>query len=124
MLNVDHLVIPAHDAEASGRFLAKVFGLTYSGLNPRGQSEIKINETFKILYSRSDTIRPMHLAFHADERVVAQARRALEELQVKYGGHPRDPHNMSDDHYYGGKGFYFDDPNGHKLEVFTIREPE
>ena len=42
-LHLDHTIVPAHDKEASARFIARMFGLTYDG--PWGPfAPVKVDE--------------------------------------------------------------------------------
>lgn len=122
MIHIDHILLPARDCEACGRFFAQVFGLEYTGLNVRGQAELTVSPTFMVVYTKTESPISLHAGFHVDQAVVDRAKRQLDSLGVKYGGHPASPDDSSDDHYYGGKGFYFCDPQGHKLEMFTVRK--
>ena len=38
---------------------------------------------------------------------------------MKYGSQPWSQEDMEINHRNGGRGFYFEDPNGHVLEVLT-----
>ena len=122
MLNIDHLILLASDCEKSGRFLAEILGSEYRGLNGRGQAEVAINDSFTLIYAPGEVTRPTHLAFHADVDRIFRAKAMLTKLGWQYGSDSKNASNMKDDHSYGGKGFYFNDPNGHKLEIFSMRE--
>lgn len=124
MIKADHFILHARDCDASARFLAEVLGLQYGGLNSRGLAELPINADFKLLYEKRESISEMHAAFLVDEETVRTTRAALERLGAKFGSHPRETENMSDDHFYGGKGFYFRDINGHLLEIMTKNHPD
>jgi hypothetical protein len=41
---------------------------------------------------------------------------------VRYGSDARTHENCGSTHARGGRGFYFEDPNGHLLEVMTVPE--
>ena len=51
MLN--HTIVPAHDKEASARFFAHLFGLTYAG--PMGHfAPVQVNETLTLDFDNRD----------------------------------------------------------------------
>src|SRR6266508_378887 len=97
---LDHTIVPAHDKEASARFLARILGLRYEG--PLSHfAPLQINDT---------------LTFDFDNDTNFESVRAE---GIAYGSGPRALDDMKINHRRGGRGFYFRDPNGHVLEVLT-----
>src|SRR5215510_7111804 len=64
MLN--HTIVPAHDKEASARFFAHLFGLTYAG--PMGHfAPVQVNETLTLNFDNRDRFESHHYAFHVND---------------------------------------------------------
>jgi catechol 2,3-dioxygenase-like lactoylglutathione lyase family enzyme len=63
-----------------------------------------------------------HYAFHVSEAEFEAILSRVKARGLPYGS---EPHSHTDGRINtrrGGRGFYFEDPNGHLLEVMTVRE--
>ena len=118
---IDHVVIPAHDHEASARFFARIMGLDYTGPD-RHFAPVRVSDTFTIAFVQADQFKSYHLGFHISEDDFEPILRRLQAAGVAYGNDPREPANLRTDHPFGGQGLFFVDPNGHLFEVMTQRE--
>ena len=60
-----------------------------------------------------------HYAFKVTEQEFNEIFSRLEAENIKYGSSPYESENMKINHDNDGRGVYFDDPNGHLLEIIT-----
>jgi len=52
-ITLNHTIVPAHDKEASARFFARLFDLTYQG--PVGNfAPVRVNETLTLDFGNRD----------------------------------------------------------------------
>jgi len=116
-IHLDHTIVPAHDKEASARWFARVFGLEYKG--PWGHfAPVKVDDNLSLDFDNREVVEHHHYAFIAgDAEFDAIFKRVLDE-GLAYGSGPQQD-DMQINHLHGGRGFYFNDPNGHRLEVIT-----
>ena len=116
---LDHTIIPSRDKEASARFFARIFGLEYEG--PWGPfAPVKVNETLSMDFDdRRQPIQPHHYAFIASDEEFDAVLERVKGEGLPFGSGPRSLEDGEINHHYGGRGFYFRDPNGHVLEVIT-----
>jgi catechol 2,3-dioxygenase-like lactoylglutathione lyase family enzyme len=116
---LDHTVVPSHDKEASARFFARIFGLEYKG--PWGPfAPVKVNETLSMDFDdRRSRFDPMHYAFITSEEEFDTVLERVKQEGIAFGSGPGSSEDGEINHLYGGRGFYFKDPNGHLLEVIT-----
>ena len=129
---LDHTIVPAKDKVASAEFFAEIFGLK---VRP-GQghfAQVQINESLTFDFADEPeawggpgfdprTGKSHHYAFHISEAEFEAIFRRVKAKGLAYGS---GPYNHTDGQIYtrrGERGFYFEDPNGHLLEVMTIRE--
>jgi catechol 2,3-dioxygenase-like lactoylglutathione lyase family enzyme len=118
---LDHTIVPAKDKVASAEFFAEIFGLT---VKP-GQghfAQVRINESLTFDFADEPVPRSHHYAFHISEAEFVAIFDRVKTKGVAYGS---GPYNHTDGQIYtrrGGRGFYFEDPNGHLLEVMTVPE--
>ena len=129
---LDHTIVPAKDKVASAEFFAEIFGLTVKPGQGRF-AQVQINESLTFDFadepeprggpgSDPRTGRRHHYAFHISDTEFEAIFGRVKAKGLPYGSGPR---NHTDGQIYtrrGGRGFYFQDPNGHLLEVMTVRE--
>ena len=120
-IRLDHTIVPAKDKVASAEFFADIFGLT---VKP-GQgyfAQVQVNESLTLDFADEPEPRSHHYAFHISEAEFEAIFGRVKAKGIPYGS---GPFNRTDGRIYtlrGGRGFYFDDPNGHVLEVMTVPE--
>jgi catechol 2,3-dioxygenase-like lactoylglutathione lyase family enzyme len=120
-IRLDHTIVPATDKVASAEFFADIFGLT---VKP-GQgyfAQVQVNESLTLDFADEPEPQSHHYAFHISEAELEAIFDRVKARVIPYGS---GPYNRTDGQIYarrGGRGFYFDDPNGHVLEVMTVPE--
>jgi catechol 2,3-dioxygenase-like lactoylglutathione lyase family enzyme len=115
---LDHTIVPAHDKEASARFFARVFGLEYKGLWSHF-APVKVNDTLTMDFDNRDEFDKLHFAFLAPDDEFDAVLERVKQEGIPFGSGPWSLEDGEINHHHGGRGFYFQDPNGHVLEVIT-----
>ena len=117
-INLNHTIVPAHDNEASARFFAEIYGLSYDG--PAGHfAPVQENDTLTLDYDNRDGFESHHYAFHVDDSEFDAIFGRIKSEGVTYGSGPRDLDDMQINNRRGGRGVYFADLDGHILELLT-----
>ena len=115
---LDHTIVPAHDKEMSARFFARVFGLSYDG--PMSHfAPVRVNDSLTMDFDNREGFASHHYAFKVSEGEFDQIFARVKDEGLRYGSGPRSRDDMEINRRRGGRGFYFEDPNGHVLEVLT-----
>ena len=115
---LDHTIVPASDKVASAEFFARVFGLTCG--EPMGPFiPVQVNETLTLDFDNAQGFETHHYAFRISDEEFDTIFDRVKAEGIRYGSSPYDRGNMQINTRNGGRGFYFDDPNGHVLEVLT-----
>jgi catechol 2,3-dioxygenase-like lactoylglutathione lyase family enzyme len=118
---LDHTIVPAKDKAASAKFFAEIFGLT---VKP-GQgyfAQVQVNDSLTFDFADEPEPESHHYAFHISEAEFEAIFGRVKAKGLPYGS---GPYNHTAGQIYtrrGGRGFYFEDPNGHLLEVMTVPE--
>lgn len=128
-VTLNHTIIPAHDKQASAEFLAHILGLRV-GSDPSGYfAPIEIGNGLTLLYEEGrvyqDGFPPLHYAFVVSDDEFDAAFTRLTETATRYYAHPHKAEETNSQISYtagGGRGLYFDDLNGHNMELMTIPE--
>ena len=120
IINLDHTIVPAHDKEESARFFARIMGLKYEGTHGHF-APVKLNDTLTLDFDNREGFEHHHYAFHVTDEDFDAIFERVKAEGLAYGSDPRAQDNMQINTRRGGRGFYFKDPNGHSLELLTIR---
>ncbi|GHH86567.1 VOC family protein [Streptomyces capitiformicae] len=116
---LNHTIVAAHDKEASARFLADILGLEVSPpFGPFIPVEIPNGVTLDYMDS-PDPITPQHYAFLVTEDEFDEIFARVKAAGLTYWADPFHRRTMEINRNDGGRGTYFDDPNGHNLEIIT-----
>ncbi|MEW2508272.1 VOC family protein [Amycolatopsis sp. CA-161197] len=117
MAELNHTIVWATDRSASAEFLAGVLGLTV-GAETAPFLPVVLGNGVTLDFAQADTVAGQHYAFLvSDEEFDAALARLTAAGTAIYA----DPlHRTAGvNGMFGGRGFYFDDPDGHNMELLT-----
>ena len=117
-ITLNHTIVPARDKEASAKWFANIFGLTYQGASGHF-APVQVNDTLSLDFDNRDQFESHHYAFHITEDEFDVIFGEIKAQSVPYGSGPRDLDDMNINHCLGGRGVYFVDLDGHILELLT-----
>ena len=118
MLELNHTIVPAHDKVKSAEFFARIFGLTYEG--PLGHfAPVSVNDSLTLDFDNAERFDRHHYAFKVDDAQFDAIFGRVKGEGIAYGSGPFSPEDGQINHWNGGRGVYFRDPNGHLLELLT-----
>jgi catechol 2,3-dioxygenase-like lactoylglutathione lyase family enzyme len=117
-VQLNHTIVAARDAKASATFLSQMLGLP-----PPVQlghfAAVRVGDT-SLDFSKADgEIHPQHYAFLASEVEFDEIFGRIRERGLPYWADPFRKKRGEINNWDDGRGVYFDDPNGHLLEVLT-----
>ena len=117
-ISLNHTIAYAKDQEASAQFLTGILGLpphTHFG----HFAVVQVGETSLDFMETGDAIASQHYAFLISEAEFDQVFQRIEERDLPYWADPglRDLNQINTRD--NGRGLYFEDPNGHILEILT-----
>ena len=115
---LDHTIVPAHDKVASARFFARIFGLHYNGPHSHF-APVQVNEALTFDFDERGAFDMHHYAFKVSDSEFDAIFGRVKEEGIAYGSGPRSRTDGDINHRRGGRGVYFEDPNGHVLEILT-----
>ncbi|MEV8432079.1 VOC family protein [Streptomyces sp. HUAS 31] len=118
-VQLNHTIVAARDKKESATFLAGILGLEVSPqYGPFVPVEIPNGVTLDYLDSPG-AITPQHYAFLVSEDEFDTIFGRIREAGLTYWADPYHRRPGEINHNDGGRGTYFDDPNGHNLEILT-----
>ena len=118
-IELDHTIVPARDKERAARFFARIFGLAYEG--PSGPfAPVRVNEALTLDFDdRGSSFEIHHYAFRVSGEAFDAIFARVQAERIPYGSFPWSRTDGQLNLGGGGRLFYFEDPDGHVLEVFT-----
>ncbi len=128
-IELNHTVIPARDKLASAKFFARVFGLAFDESAIGYFAPVRVNDALTLDFAdnddwtdsaEGDRIAVHHYAFKVSEAEFDAIFARIQADGIPYGSEPFSRADMQINHRGGGRGVYFDDPDGHILEILTV----
>jgi catechol 2,3-dioxygenase-like lactoylglutathione lyase family enzyme len=117
---LNHTIVWCSDQEKSARFLTEILGLP----PPRrflGFLVVDLANDVSVDYmpAESEPIALQHLAFLISEEEFDGALARVRERTNEIWADPAKKQPGRINHHFGGRGVYFDDPDGHLFEIIT-----
>ena len=118
-IKLNHTIVHARDKRASAQFLSEILGLPapvpfgpFMGVQTGNEVTLDYLDTDEEL-----TIE--HYAFLVSESEFDEIFARIKARKVAYFADPGRQHRNQINTRDGGRGVYFEDPNGHVLEILT-----
>lgn len=117
-VTLNHTIVVARDKRATATFMTELLGLAPHRM--LGQfAVVQVGDTSLDYVETDDDIAQRHFAFQVNDAEFDAIFERIAARRLTYWADPfrRQPGeiNYRDD----GRGLYFDDPNGHLLEILT-----
>ncbi|MDN3351553.1 VOC family protein [Actinomadura sp. DC4] len=119
-IQLNHTIVAARDRAAAAEFVAGMLGLKVGApFGPFLPVETANGVTLDFMDAGSKPIAPQHYAFLVSEEEFDAIFARIKEAGIPYYADPAHQEAGEINHLDGGRGTYFDDPNGHRLEIIT-----
>ena len=118
-IELNHTTVPAHDRQASADFYTQLFGFEFQGLLGHFAAVRIVGQRLTFDFYDDEDFEHHHYAFKVSETEFDKIFARMQQRGLDYGSGPRTPEDGEINHWNGGRGVYFRDPNGHLLELLT-----
>ncbi|WP_314613222.1 VOC family protein [Streptomyces stackebrandtii] len=119
-IQLNHTVVHSYDRSLSAHFLADILGLEVSApFGPFLPVELSNGVTLDYYEEKVTPIHPQHYAFLVPDGSFDAMIDRLEAAGVTYYADPGHTEPGKVNGLFGGRGAYFDDPDGHNMEIIT-----
>jgi len=118
-VQLNHTIVSCRDQQRSAAFLTGILGLppaTRFGHFLVVQADNDVSLDFS---ETSGSITPQHYAFLVGETEFDAAFDRICEQDLPYWADPARTQRLAINRRDGGRGLYFEDPDGHLLEILT-----
>lgn len=118
-VQLNHTIVWCHDKQKSSAFLTEILGLP--GPTPFGPMLVVplSNGVSLDFYEQSGKIAMQHYAFLIGDDEFDQVFARIQGRGLQYWADPAKHQPDEINRHFGGRGLYFNDPDGHLLEVIT-----
>lgn len=117
-VRLNHTIVSARDHTASARFLSQVLGLAEPAhFGPF--AIVQVGDTSLDFIESSGKIAAQHYAFLVTELEFDEIFARIRERALTYWADPAQKKRGEINVWDGGRGVYWEDPNGHLLEIIT-----
>ncbi|MER0479795.1 VOC family protein [Streptomyces sp. Edi2] len=119
-VQLNHTAIYARDRQLSAEFLAVILGLKVGApFGPFLPVDLGNGVTLDYYEKRDEPIQSQHYAFLVPDEQFDHMIARLEAVGVTYFADPGHTENAQINRWFGGRGAYFADPDGHNMEIMT-----
>jgi catechol 2,3-dioxygenase-like lactoylglutathione lyase family enzyme len=116
---LNHTIVAARDKNASAVFLAQILGLP-APLQLGPFAVVAVGDRLTLDYIEADgEIVSQHYAFLVEEAEFDEIFTRIVTRGMPYWADPSQRQRDAINHWDDGRGLYFEDPNGHLLEIIT-----
>lgn len=118
-VQLNHTIVWAHEKTTSARFYSQILGLPDPV--PFGPFLVVSvdNQVSLDFHDKAGEIARQHYAFLISESEFDEVFARIRERGIVYWADPGQHQPGEINHHDGGRGLYFEDPNGHLLEIIT-----
>ena len=119
-VQLNHTIVWCNDKEKSSAFLVEMLGLKESPIPFGPMLVVRLSNGVSMdFYQQDGKIALQHYAFLVTEEEFDQVFARVKAKGLAYWADPAREKPGEIYRHFGGRGIYFDDPNGHFLEVMT-----
>jgi len=118
-VRLNHTIVWCRDKQASAQFLTDILGLSRPTIfGPFLVVELG-DEVSLDFHEQEGSIAQQHYAFLLSEEEFDEVFARIRKRRLDYWADPARERAGEINHNDGGRGVYFDDPDGHFLEIIT-----
>jgi hypothetical protein len=120
-IQLDHFIVPSHNRIASAKMLAEILGVPWQETALGIFSPVFINEGLTLDFIQTDEEYPVsHYCFRVGPEEFDTILDRIKAAGIEYRSTVRGPVDMQVDTQFGGKGIYWNEPDGHQWEMLTV----
>ena len=120
-IELDHTIVPSRDKVAAARQLAGLLDVPWSPASLGPFAAVYVNDGLTLDFIDTDEDFPIyHFCFRVDPQRFDEILARIEQAGIDYRSTVRGPTDRRVDTQFGGKGVYWNEPDGHQWEMLTV----
>ncbi|HKC28029.1 MAG TPA: VOC family protein [Jatrophihabitans sp.] len=119
-VQLNHTIVSVRDKYEAAKFFTDILGLPESTtFGPFAVVQLSNDVSLDFADDHGPVV-PRHYAFLVDDAEFDEIFGRIKERGLEYWADPSQKHPGEINHNDGGRGVYWQDPNGHSLEIITV----
>jgi catechol 2,3-dioxygenase-like lactoylglutathione lyase family enzyme len=120
-IQLDHFIVPSHNRIASAKQLAELLGVPWAETAFGIFAPVYLNDGLTLDFVQTDEDFPVHhYCFRVEPAEFDAILGRLRQAGIDYRSTVRGPVDRQVDTQFGGKGVYWNEPDGHQWEMLTV----
>lgn len=120
-VHLDHTIVSARDRDASAKLLAHLLGVPHGLAGAGPFYAVYVNDGLTFDFVQADEGFPVeHYCFRVDDQTFDAILERIRAAGIGYRSSVRGPVDHNINNYEGGRGFYWNQPEGHQWEILTV----
>jgi len=119
-VELDHTIIPARDKAAAAKLLAELLGVPWAPESFGVFAPVYVNDGLTLDFIGTDEDFPVyHFCFRVGDAEFDAILARIKSAGIKFRSSVRGPMDGKISTDYGGRGIYWNEPEGHQWEMLT-----
>lgn len=120
-IHLDHSIVPSRDKVKAARQLAELLGVPWAAQAMGPFSAVYVNEGTTLDFIDTDEAFPIyHYCFRVDDATFDAVLARIQAAGIAYRGTVHGPMDNQIGTDFGGRCFYWTEPDGHFWELLTV----
>ena len=120
-VHLDHTIVPSRDKVAAARLLAELLGVEWTSSSLGPFAPVYVNDGLTLDFIDTDEAFPIyHFCFRVSDEEFDAILERIAAAGIPYRSEVRGPTDMQINRYGGGRGVYWNEPDGHQWEILTV----
>jgi hypothetical protein len=120
-IELDHFIVSSHNRVASAKMLGEILGVPWQETALGIFSPVFINAGLTLDFIQTDADYPVeHYCFRVSPDEFDTILDRIKAAGIEYRSTVRGPVDSQVDTQFGGKGIYWNEPDGHQWEMLTV----
>lgn len=120
-IHLDHTIVPTRHQVASAQQLAELLGVPWSAQSIGPFSAVYVNDGLTLDFLDTDEAFPIyHFCFRVDDAAFDAILARIQAAGIAYRSSVRGPDDGQVSTFMGGRGIYWNVPDGHQWEMLTV----
>lgn len=120
-IHLDHTIVPTRNKIAAAKQLAELLDVPWAETALGPFSAVFVNDGLTLDFIDTTEDFPIyHFCFRVDDAEFEAILRRIQAAGIPYRSSVRGPMDMKVSTDYGGKGIYWNEPDGHQWEMLTV----
>jgi hypothetical protein len=120
-IHLDHTIVPTRDKVASARKLAELLGVQWAPSSIGPFAPVYLNDGCTLDFIDTDEDFPIyHFCFRVSDAEFDAILGRIRAAGIPYRSSVRGPMDLQTNDFLGGRGVYWNEPDGHQWEMLTV----